>query len=113
MKLTVICMDIVHIIRCNQTNIVTLRHLTERTVDRLFLGEPVILYLEEEVLLTKNLDILTKQSLCLLVIPAQDRLRYLSCHTGRERNDSLMIFSQELLINARLIVISLSSTRLR
>ena len=107
MKLAVICMDVVNIIRCDETNAMFYCKIAERTVDRLFLGQSMILNLEKEIFLSENLHIFTNQCICLRIIPPQNCLRDLPCHTGRERNNSLVVFPQELLVHTRLIIISL------
>ena len=107
MKLAVACMDIVDIVRRNKSDIVFFCKITQCAIDRLFLGQPVILYLEKEVLLPKDFHVFTHEFICLLHILPQNRLRDLPRHTGRERNNSLVVFPQELLVHTRLIIISL------
>ena len=76
-------MDIVNIIRCNKTDVVLLGKVTQRSVDGLFLGQPVILNLKEKIILPKDLHIFANQSIRPFTVPAQNRLRNLPCHTGR------------------------------
>ena len=92
MKFAIVCMDIVHIICCNKANLMFFRKITKRMVDCLFLRQTMILYLEKEVLPTEDLHIFTDEYVRLLHIPAQDCLRNFPRHTGRERNNSLVVF---------------------
>ena len=107
MKLAVICMDIVHIICCNEPDAMSFRYITQHTVDRLFLGQSVILYFEKEMILPEYRHILTNQGICPHIVPAQNRLWNLPCNTGRERNDPFMVLSQKFFINTWFIIISL------
>ena len=107
MKFAVIRMNIVHIICSNKSDIVFFCKLTQSTVDGLFLGQTVILNLQKKIILPKDLHILCNQSLCPLVVPAQDCLWNLPCHTCRERNNPLMVLTKKFFVNTRLIIISL------
>ena len=107
MKLAVFRIDIVYIIRSNESDVMFFRQATKRAIDLLLFRKSMILNLQEEIISAKDAAVLTHQRIGKLHVPTQNRLRYLSCHTGRQGNQPFMEAPKKLLIDARLIIISL------
>ena len=108
MELAVIRMNIVDIICCDKSDTMLLCQITKSMIHRFLFRESVILYFQEKIRMPEYVDIFANDLIRLFYIPAQNRLRNLSCNTGGKRDNSLMVAAQKFLINARFIIISLN-----
>ena len=103
-RLRVLLMHIVDVVRRHESDAKLLRQLYDARECRLFIGNSMILNLKEEVLSSKDADILLDELFRALSLAAQDRLRNLARHAGAEAYKSLMVLAQDVLVDARLVV---------
>ena len=106
-RLRVLLMHIVDVVRRHESDAELLRQLDDACKRCLFIGDSMVLNLKEEVLSSKDVDVLLDELFRALSLAAQDRLRNLARHAGAEAYKSLMVLAQDVLVDARLIVHSL------
>ena len=103
-RLRVLFMHIVDVVRRHESDAELLRQLNDTRECCLFIGDSMVLNLKEEILSSKDVDILLDELFRALALTTQDRLRDLSRHAGAEADEALMILAQDVLVDARLVV---------
>ena len=70
--------------------------------DALLLGDAVVLYLKEEVVLAEDVAVFQRRRLCAVIVGIEQLARHLSREAGRHRDKPLAVFPQQLLVHPRL-----------
>ena len=105
MGLPVFREGVVNIIRAHKLNACLTAHPHEQRIDPLLIRDSVVLQLQEKVSLSEDPLKIQGSRLCLIIkAPGQVSL-HLARQAGRGRYDTLMVFFQDLLIHAGLVVI--------
>ena len=104
MRVHILPVCIVTVICADQRKAFLVVHPDQLAVDMLLLRDPVILQLEEKVVLPENLPVLKGSFFCPLIIPAHDCFRNLTCKAGRQADNALVIYPKQLFIDARLVI---------
>ena len=97
---------IVKIIGRNQTQAIFFCQSGQNRSDLSFFRQSVILYFQKIMIFSESFDVKFYNSADLPFISCQDSLRQLTAYAGRQRNDSLMVLLQELMVCSRLMIVS-------
>ena len=79
-------------------------------VDGPFFFQIVVLHFQKEIVFAENINILLQRSFRPVQIPLQDHLRNFSLYAGRQADDTLAVFAQDILIDAGLAVKAVNKT---
>jgi hypothetical protein len=104
MRMMIVFAEIVAVVGGDQRNIQFLFQPEEIGVDFLFQLESLILDFQEEVAAAENVLILAGGGLGILVFSGHEVAAELAGQTARETNQTLCMFSQKVLADARLAV---------
>ena len=104
MRIHILPVSIVTVIGADQRKAFLVVHPDQLAVDVPLLRDPVILQLEEKVVLPENLAVLKGSFFCPLIVPAHDCLRDLARKAGRQADNALVICPQQLFVDAGLVI---------
>ena len=107
MGLRVLRIGIVDVVGGYQRNPCLLGHLHKLLVHQRLIRYPVILKFQEIIVFTENIPVFKGCLFRLIVKPLHDISLDLPGKTGAQGNDPFMIFSEELLVHTRPVIISL------
>ena len=103
-ELAVLAAHVMAVVRCDKAEAILLRERDETRVRLLFLVQPVVLDFEEIIFLAEDVDVLAHERVGAVGIVRNQRARHLARNAGGQADDALMIFAQQLVIDARLVV---------
>ena len=104
MRHHIFLVSVVNVVRCHQRNSRLTAHAQQLRIDHVLLRNSMILKFQKEVALSENIQIPQSSFLSLLVHPAHEIPRDLSCQAGRQRYDTLVVFAQQIEIYPRFII---------
>ena len=106
MGFRVLRIGIVDVVRGDKLDAGLLGHLEELLVHQRLIRQPVILQLEEIVILPEDIPVLKRSLLCLLIQSFHDIPLNFTCKTCAEGNDPSVILAQQLLVHPGPVIIS-------
>ena len=107
-KIRILFMGIMRVVRHDKSDAVFPREANESLRRLLLFWYAVLLQLDEEVVLSENIDIFGNQLVRPVRLILNQSARYLARDAGGQADNALMVEAQKLLIHARLIVSSLN-----
>ena len=103
-ELAVLALHVMAVVRRDEADAVLVRELDETFVRLALLGQAVILDLEEIIVLAEDVDVLAHERVGLVKIARDQRARHFAGDAGRQADDALVIFAQQLVVDARLVI---------
>ena len=105
MGMSVLFLQVVHVVRRDQPDVVLARELDEAAVHGLLVLDPVIHDLQAEVLLAaEEVEVFEQHLAAGVHAAAQDRHIDLALQARAHADDALVVFGEELAVDARLVV---------
>ena len=101
---------VMDIVGDNQLHAVFFRKDMQLPVDGPLFFQVVVLHFQKEIVFAENINIFPQRSFRPVQIPLQDHLRNFSLYAGRQADDALAVFAQDILIDAGLAVKAVNKT---
>ena len=101
---------VMDIVGDNQLHAVFFRKDMQLPVDGPFFFQIVVLHFQKEIVFAENINIFPQRSFRPVQIPLQNHLRNFSLYAGRQADDTLAVFAQDILIDSGLAVKAVNKT---